>query len=129
LNESAVAVTVFQPGEILWTAVLAAAVVALVFAIVPFTRTPSRILTASAGTFLGWLAWNFALHTTHAATFNVDAPVVAISWADAGSGIVTFVVVALLLGLWVDRKLRASRVIAMACLAGVFATIVDLFVL
>jgi hypothetical protein len=83
----AIGVTVFEPGEIVWTAALATAIVALVFAIVPFTRTPPRILAAAAGTFLGWLAWNFTLHVTHAATFDIDAPVVGISWADAGSGV------------------------------------------
>jgi len=121
--------TVFEPGEILWTAVLASGVVAVAFASVPATRTPSRILTGAFGTLAGWLAWNFTLHVTHSANFDTDAPLVKISWADAGSGILTFVVVALVLGLWVDRQQAASRVIAMAAMAGVLASLVDVFVL
>jgi hypothetical protein len=121
--------TAFEPGEILWTAVLASAVVAVVFALVPATRTPSRILTAAFGTFAGWLAWNFTLHATHSSNFDTDAPIVRISWADAGSGVLTFVVVALVLGLWIDRHQPASRVIAMAAMAGILALLVDVFVL
>ena len=54
---SSLAVTVFEPGEILWTAVLAAAAVGVVFTCVPVTRTPARIATAVGGTLVGWLAW------------------------------------------------------------------------
>ena len=124
-----VAVTVFTPGEIVWTAALAAFIVALVFCLVPATRTLARITAAASGTLVGWLAWNFTLHGTHARGFDTDAPVIALSWADAGSGIVTFLVVALIVGLWIDRSLPAYKVVAMAALAGITATIVDLFVL
>ena len=71
---SSLAVTVFEPGEILWTAVLAAAAVGVVFTCVPVTRTPARIATAVGGTLVGWLAWNFTLHVTHARTLDTDAP-------------------------------------------------------
>ena len=122
-------VTVFEPGEILWTGAVAACIVALVFAAVPATRTPARIGVAAAGTFLGWLAWNFTLHVTHAQGMDTDAPVIALSWQDAGSGILTFVFVVLLLGLWLDRSFAASKVVAMAALAGVTAAVFDIFVL
>jgi hypothetical protein len=82
---SAGVVTVFDPGEISWTGVLAAAVVAIVFTVIPATRTPSRIAAAAAGTLVGWLAWNFTLHVTHARGFDTDAPVVALSWQDAAA--------------------------------------------
>ena len=126
---SSLAVTVFEPGEILWTAVLAAAAVGVVFTCVPVTRTPARIATAVGGTLVGWLAWNFTLHVTHAPTLDTDAPVIALSWADAGSGVLVFVVVVLLLALVVDRGQPAPRVVGMAALAGVTACVVDLFVL
>ena len=103
--------------------------VAVVFALVPATRTPSRILTGAFGTFAEWLAWNFTLHVAHSANFDTNAPLIKISWADAGSGVLTFVVVALALGLWIDRQQPASRVIAMAAMAGILASLVDLFVL
>jgi len=126
---NAATITVFEPTEILWTAALAAVVVGIVFAIIPTTRTPARIATGVGGTLLGWLAWNFMLHVTHASGIDTDAPVIALSWQDAGSGVLTFVAVALILGLWIDRTLAAYKVIAMAALAGVTATVVDIFVL
>src|SRR5262245_23767434 len=124
-----VAITVFEPSEILWTAVLATAVVTAVFAVRPATRTPARLLAAAAGTLGGWLAWNFTLHATHATGFDVDAPVVRASWQDAGSGVFVFVAVVLLLGLAVDRTQPAGRVLGMAATAGITAFIVDIFVL
>jgi len=123
------AVTVFEPSEIVWTAALATAVVTAVFAVRPATRTPRHLIAAAVGTLSGWLAWNFTLHATHAIQFNTDAPVVGVSWADAGSGVLVFVAVALLLGLIVDRDQPAGRVIGMAATAGIAALIVDIFVL
>jgi hypothetical protein len=75
------------------------------------------------------LAWNFTLDATHASGFNVDAPVVRASWQDAGSGVLVFVAVALLLGLIVDRDQPAGRVIGMVAAAAIAALIVDIFVL
>jgi len=123
------AVTVFEPSEIVWTAALATAVVTAVFAVRPATRTPRHLIAAAVGTLSGWLAWNFTLHATHATQFDTDAPVIGVSWADAGSGVLVFVAVALLLGLIVDRDQPAGRVIGMAATAGIAALIVDIFVL
>ena len=123
------AVTVFAPSEILWTAALATAVVTAVFAVRSATRTPRHLIAAAVGTLSGWLAWNFTLHATHATQFDTDAPVIGVSWADAGSGVLVFVAVALLLGLIVDRDQPAGRVIGMAATAGIAALIVDIFVL
>ena len=123
------AATVFEPSEIVWTAALATAVVTAVFAVRPATRTPRHLIAAVVGTFSGWLAWNFTLHATHATQFDTDAPVIGVSWADAGSGVLVFVAVALLLGLIVDRDQPAGRVIGMAATAGIAALIVDIFVL
>jgi hypothetical protein len=123
------ATTVFEPSEILWTAALATAVVTAVFALRPATRTPPRLIAAAVGTASGWLAWNYTLHATHAAGFDVDASVVRVSWQDAGSGVLVFVAVALLLGLIVDRAQPAVRVIGMAATAGIATLIVDIFVL
>ncbi len=123
------AITVFEPSEIVWTAALATAVVTAVFAVRPATRTPRHLIAAAVGTLGGWLVWNFTLHATHATQFDTDAPVVGVSWADAGSGVLVFVAVALLLGLIVDRDQPAGRVIGMAATAGIAALIVDIFVL
>ena len=58
-----------------------------------------------------------------------NCPGVLVSWQDAGSGVLVFVAVALLLGLIVDRDQPAGRVIGMAATAGITALIVDIFVL
>jgi hypothetical protein len=123
------AITVFDPSEILWTATLATAVVTAVLAVRPAARTPPRLIAAAVGTLSGWLAWNFTLHATHASGFDVDAPGALVSWQDAGSGVLVFVAVALLLGLIVDRDQQAGRVIGMAATAGIVTLIVDIFVL
>jgi len=94
-----------EAPDIVRAAALATAVVTAVFAVRPATRTPRHLIAAAVGTFSGWLAWNFTLHATHATQFDTDAPVIGVSWADAGSGVLVFVAVALLLGLIVDRAL------------------------
>ncbi len=119
----------FEPSEIVWTALVAAAIVTAVFAARRATRTPPRLVAAAVGTLGGWLAWNFTLHATHSSGFDVDAPFTAVSWQDAGSGLLVFVAVVLLLGLIVDRDQPAGRVVAMAATAGITALIFDIFVL
>lgn len=69
------------------------------------------------------------LNATHAAGFNTDAPVVALSWADAGSGVTAFVAAALVLGSATAPDQPARRVLACAALAGGVAALLDVFVL
>ena len=123
------AAALFEPGEIAWTGALAAIVATAVFASRPATRTRARMLTAAFGTLAGGFAWNFTLHATHATGFDTDAPFVRVSWADAGSGVLVFVAIALLLGLIIDRDQPAGRVVGIAATAGIAALIVDIFVL
>ena len=107
--------------------VLAAAVL---WAVWPWSRTGNRFLLAGATTIVGFLAWNFTLNATQAVpNFDVDAPVVRISWADAGSGVFACLVTALALGLLTDRDAPASRVVGTAAIAGLVAMVLDLFVL
>ena len=61
--------------------------------------------------------------------FNVDAPVIGLSWADAGSGVMAFVATALVPGLVFELRESADRVVGTAGIAGVVALGVDLFVL
>jgi hypothetical protein len=53
---------------------------------------------------------------------------VAVSWADAGSGVLAFVVTALVLAAWWRRE-PAGQVVGTAALAGLAALVVDIFVL
>jgi hypothetical protein len=121
--------SLFAPWEIVVYGLVAGALAAAVTATREEGRRKGRFAVVGATTLLGWLAWNFTLNATDADGFNVDAPVVAISWADAGSGVLAFAVTALVLGLATERAQRASRVVGTAVMAGVVAILVDLVVL
>ncbi|HEV7664674.1 MAG TPA: DUF1259 domain-containing protein, partial [Chloroflexota bacterium] len=52
-----------------------------------WSRVRQRFVVAGVTTFIGMAAWNFTLNITQAVpNFDVDAPIVRVSWADAGSG-------------------------------------------
>jgi hypothetical protein len=87
-------------------------------------------IRAGLTTWLGFLAWNFTLNATLAVpSFNVDAPIVPLSWADAGSGAFASLVTVLVLGLITDRHEPADRVVGAAAIAGLVAIALDLVVL
>jgi hypothetical protein len=95
-----------------------------------WSRLRRRFLIAGITTFVGMAAWNFTLNITQAVpNFDVDAPIVRISWADAGSGVFAFLVTALVLGLVTDRHEPSYRVVGAAAIAGLVAIGLDLFVL
>ncbi len=122
----------FAVRDIIVFAVLAGVAAALVLAVLPWTRhwsrPEARFVLAGLATTAGFIAWNLTLDATHAAGFNTDAPAIALSWADAGSGVLAFVVAAAALTLTAPRD-PASRVVGAAATAGLVAAIVDIFVL
>jgi len=118
----------FGFGEIVGFGVIAAALVAAAEYARPWSRQRGRFFVAAAGTFAGWMAWNLVLSENNAATLDVDAPVIALSWQDVGSGVGAFLFTALGLG-WRERDEPAGQVIAAASVAGVVAMIFDIFVL
>ena len=118
----------FAVHAIVVDAVAAGVVAAAVVAALGWGRRRWRFAVAGLATFAGFVAWNLTLNATHAGGFNTDAPVVALSWADAGSGVVAFVVTAAVLSV-ADGREPASRVVGAAALAGLAAALVDLFVL
>ncbi len=79
-------------------------------------------------TLVSWSAWHLVLNATRATGFDVDAPVIPLSWEDAGSGVAAFFASALVLTLVTERRERASRVIGAATIAGLVAMALDLFV-
>jgi hypothetical protein len=92
--------------------------------------TAQSPLTAGVATTIGFTLWNLTLNATQAVpNFDVDAPVIGLSWADAGSGVLAFLVTALVLGLVTDRGEPAYRVVGAAAIAGLVAMALDLFVL
>lgn len=123
---------VFAVRDIVIFAVLAGTAAALVLAGLPWTRPWSRQrgrwLLGGLATTAGFVAWNLTLNATHAAGFNTDAPGIALSWADAGSGVLAFVVAAATLALTARRE-PAGQVVGAAATAGLVAAIIDIFVL
>src|SRR5207248_436310 len=81
-------------------------------------RGRGRFALAGVATAAGVLAWNVVLYLTNAAGFFVDAPVIRLSWQDAGSGVLAFAATALLLGLVTERQATAPHVVGAAAVAG-----------
>jgi len=118
----------FAVRDIVIYALLSGVAAALVLATLPWTRQHRRWLLAGLATTAGFAAWNLTLDATHARGFNTDAPLIALSWADAGSGVLAFALAAAALAL-VARREPAGRVVGAAATAGLVAAIVDIFVL
>jgi hypothetical protein len=118
----------FAVRDVVVYAVLAGVVAAGATALLPWARAAGRFAVCGLSTTAGFIAWNLTLNASHAAGLNTDAPVVGVSWADAGSGVLAFVVTALVLAAWWRRE-PAGRVVGTAALAGLAALVVDIFVL
>jgi hypothetical protein len=110
------------------SAVVAGVLVAVALAAWPWGRKRGRFVAAGVATVVGWIAWHLLLNATHATGFDVDAPVIGLSWEDVGSGVVALFATVLVLGLVTDRREAAVRVVGAACIAGVIAMLLDLFV-
>ncbi len=117
--------------DILLYAVVAAIVVAVVsYSFLRWSREHYRFLVSSLTTFLGFTTWNIVQSNTGAdRALNIDWPIFPLSWADVGSGVLAFVVSALVLGLITEREQTARQVVTAAGVAGFLAILVDLFVL
>jgi len=118
----------FATRDVLLTGVIAGLLAGAALFGWPWARARGRFAIAGVATLAGWYIWNFSLKAAGADGFNVDAPVVALSGQDVGSGVLAFAVSALLLGL-VEPRQPAGRVVAAALLAGVVAMVFDIFVL
>lgn len=125
-----VAVSHFAASDILAFGVLAAVVASAALLAFPWSRRRGRPLIGAVTTFAGWCAWNFTIDGVDVVSkLDVDAPVIGLSWADAGSGIFAFVATVLAFGLINDRDAPARSAVGAAALAGIAAVAVDLFVL
>lgn len=119
----------FVVSDILLWAGVAGVLAGAALGLWPWARRRGRFAVAGMAAFAGFTAWNLVLNATNGRNFNVDAPTIGLSWADAGSGVLAFVATALVLGLVLAPKESAGRVVGAAALAGVVAMGVDLFVL
>ena len=122
------AADLFPVRDVVVYGVVAGVAAAAVTAVPAWSRRAGRFVVCGLCTTAGFIAWNLTLNATHAAGFDTDAPVIALSWQDAGSGVLAFVVTALVLGAW-WREEPAGRVVGAAALAGLAAMVVDVFVL
>ena len=116
-------------GTILYGAALSALVSGVILALWPRTRRATILVPAVAASFAGPIAWNAILRATSAREFFTDAPIVVLpaSWQDTGSGIFTFALSAMLLGIARHRD-PAGEVIAIAGVTGLVAFLVDVYV-
>ena len=124
----------FDVRLILLFGALAGVLTAVALALLPWTRAWAggrrRPVTAGLAAAAGFILWNLTLNATHSVGgFNVDAPIIPLSWADAGSGVIAFAATAFVLGLFTDRDEPAGRVVGAAAVAGVVTVLLDLVVL
>ena len=106
----------------------ASAIVAGALAAWPWARLRRRFVVAGITTLVSWIAWHLLLNATQAFGFDVDAPVIRVSWEDVGSGVVTLFASVVVFGLVTERREPASRVVGAASIAGLVALILDVFV-
>jgi hypothetical protein len=92
------------------------------------TVAPALHLVGLATT-AGVIVSNSVLNLTNATGFDIDGPILSLSWQDVGSGIFAFTVAALALGLVTERQEPAGSVVKAAAIAGLVAMIFDIFVL
>ena len=110
------------------SAILAGVLTAAALAALPWARLRRRFVVAGITTFVSWIAWHLLLNATQASGFDVDAPIIRVSWEDVGSGVVTLFATVVVFGLVTERRERASRVVGAASIAGLVALILDVFV-
>ena len=110
------------------SAVVAGVLTAAALAVWPWARAKGRFAIAGVSTLFGWIAWHLLLNATQAVGLDVDAPIFRVSWEDVGSGVVALFVTVVVFGLGTERREPASRVVGAATIAGLVATILDVFV-
>jgi hypothetical protein len=110
------------------SAIVAGALTAPTLAAWPWARSRRRFAIAGITTLLSWIAWHLLLNATGASGFDVDAPIIRVSWEDVGSGVVALFATVVVFGLGTERRELASRVVGAAAIAGLVAMVLDVFV-
>jgi len=110
------------------SAIVAGVLTATALAIWPWARLRRRFAIAGITTLVSWIAWHLLLNATQASGFDVDAPIIRVSWEDVGSGVVTLFATVMVFGLGTERRELAIRVVSAASIAGLVALILDVFV-
>ncbi len=110
------------------SAIVGGVLTAAALAVWPWARSRGRFAIAGITTLVSWIAWHLLLNATQALGFDVDAPIIRVSWEDVGSGVVALLATVLIFGLGTESRERASRVVGAASIAGLVAMILDVFV-
>jgi hypothetical protein len=110
------------------SAIVAGVLTAAALAAWPWARSRRRFAIAGITTLVSWIAWHLLLNTTRAFGFDVDAPIIRLSWEDVGSGVVTLFATVVVFGLGTERRELAIRVVGAASIAGLVAMILDVLV-
>ena len=110
------------------SAIVAGALAATALAAWPWARARRRFVVAGTTTFVSWIAWHLLLNATGAVGFDVDAPLIRVSWEDVGSGVLALFVTVVVFGLGTERRELAGRVGGAAAIAGLVAMVLDVFV-
>jgi hypothetical protein len=110
------------------SAIVAGVLAAAVLAAWPWARSRRRFTVAGVATLLGWFAWHLLLNATGAFGFDIDAPLIRVSWEDVGSGVVALFATVVVFGLGTERREPAVRVVGAAAIAGLVAMVLDVFV-
>lgn len=121
----------YEPSvtQVVLSAVVISAVVAGGMAAWSWSRARRRILVGAAAALLAVVLWRIVLTASNGGNMDVDNPVLlGLSAEDVGSGVLTFLLTALPLGLVLDRAATADRVVRAALIAGVAAMVADRFV-
>src|SRR5215216_1099405 len=109
------------------SAIVAGVLAAAVLAAWPWARS-RRFAVAGVATLLSWVAWHLLLNATGSMGFDVDAPVIRVSWEDVGSGVAALFATVVIFGLGTERWEPAVRVVGAAAIAGLVAMVLDIFV-
>ena len=116
-------------GTIVYGAALSALLAGVLVGVAIRPRSAAVVAVSAAGAFAAPLAWNAILRATHGSEFFTDAPVAIMpaSWQDAGSGVFTVALVAVVLGVGPMAAAPGRRLATAAALAGVAAFLVDVY--
>ena len=117
----------FETRDIILSGLIVGLLTAAALCAWPWSWRTWRFVYGGVTTSVGFMAWNFTLNHTNATGFDVDAPVVRVSWQDAGTAVCAFALTALVLGLVTDRREPAQRVVGAATIAGVVGLVFDTF--
>ena len=118
----------FPTRDVLFYGGVAGVLAGLSTCALPWACRRWRFLVAGIATAFGFIAWNLVISHARATGLDIDAPVIALSWQDVGSGVLALATTSIALGVSEPSE-PASKVALSAAIAGLTAMVFDIFVL